>query len=199
MPASTSLPLDADCAASCASRSEARYPDVAMDWWGSPGGEYAPEAPGRGGPPRLGPGRHRRRAIRPARSRRRGPAPMTRGVLPDRHLTSAVLAAQNEMMVSRWLDSGSFASRYRGTSGESRGHQRRAPGAEPVEGPPARRADRVPCRQGTVRQAPVLAAVDAAAEAGLPVAVHLETGTGSACRRPVGPARSTSSTSASPP
>ena len=40
---------------------------------------------------------------------------MTRGILPDRHLTSAVLSAHNQMMVSRWLESAEFGDHFRGT------------------------------------------------------------------------------------
>ena len=41
--------------------------------------------------------------------------PMTGGVIPDWHLGNAVLAATNEMMVERWLDSGSYRDKFRGT------------------------------------------------------------------------------------
>ncbi len=41
--------------------------------------------------------------------------PMTRGIMPDRHLGTAIAAAHNEMMVSRWLDDNPYADRYRGT------------------------------------------------------------------------------------
>jgi uncharacterized protein len=42
--------------------------------------------------------------------------PMTAAsILPDWHLGSAILAATNQMLVERWLDSGSYAERFRGT------------------------------------------------------------------------------------
>ena len=41
--------------------------------------------------------------------------PMTRGIMPDRHLGTAIAAAHNEMMVSRWLEDNPYADRFRGT------------------------------------------------------------------------------------
>src|SRR6201999_3688157 len=41
--------------------------------------------------------------------------PMARGIMPDRHLGSALHAAHNEMMVSKWLEHSHFGDRYRGT------------------------------------------------------------------------------------
>ena len=35
---------------------------------------------------------------------------MTRGIMPDRHLGTAIAAAHNEMMVTRWLDDPSTAT-----------------------------------------------------------------------------------------
>lgn len=36
-------------------------------------------------------------------------------ILPDWHLGTAILAATNEMLAERWLESGTYADRYRGT------------------------------------------------------------------------------------
>lgn len=36
-------------------------------------------------------------------------------ILPDWHLGSAILSATNRMLAERWLDSGTYADRYRGT------------------------------------------------------------------------------------
>jgi uncharacterized protein len=42
--------------------------------------------------------------------------PMTAAaILPDWHLGSAILSATNQMLVERWLDSGTYAERFRGT------------------------------------------------------------------------------------
>lgn len=41
--------------------------------------------------------------------------PMSAGILPDRHLGTAVLAATNQMMVERWLDSGTYKDKFLGT------------------------------------------------------------------------------------
>ena len=40
---------------------------------------------------------------------------MTRGIMPDRHLGTAIAAAHNEMMVSRWLEHEAIGERFRGT------------------------------------------------------------------------------------
>src|SRR5258708_37374429 len=76
-------------------------PDVEMDWWGRPGGEYAPEALGAGEDyPASDPD-----ITCAALFGLRGVDvtvlhPMTRGVLPCRHLPGARRAAQNTMIVS---------------------------------------------------------------------------------------------------
>jgi uncharacterized protein len=91
-------------------------PDVQMDWWSRPGGDYADAAKDKGedrpasDPDITGDHLFNQNKVDIAVLH-----PMTRGVGPDRHLTSAVLAAHNEMMVSRWLDEGTYADRYRGT------------------------------------------------------------------------------------
>ena len=156
-------------------------PDVQMDWWGRPGGDYAEAASDTGedhpasDPDITGHQLFNRRGVDVAILH-----PMTRGVLPDRHLTSAVLAAHNEMMVSRWLDSGKFADRYRGTirvnpediSGALRelGRWKDHPRVVQIGVPMQTRE-----LYGKPQFWPLW---DAAADAGLPVAVHMETGTG---------------------
>ncbi len=156
-------------------------PDVQMDWWARPGGEYAQAATETGeshpasDPDVTGDQLFNRRGVDVAVLH-----PMTRGVLPDRHLTSAVLAAHNEMMVSRWLDSGEFADRYRGTirvnpediSGALReiGRWKDHPRVVQIGIPMQTREP-----YGKPQFWPLW---DAAAAAGLPVAVHLETGNG---------------------
>jgi predicted TIM-barrel fold metal-dependent hydrolase len=156
-------------------------PDVQMDWWSRPGGDYAEEARDTGedhpasDPDITGDWLFNRQNVDVAILH-----PMTRGVLPDRHLTSAVLAAHNEMMVSRWLDQGAFADRYRATirvnpediSGALREIKRWKDHPQVVQlGVPMQTRE----LYGKPQFWPLW---DAAAEAGLPVAVHLEGGTG---------------------
>jgi predicted TIM-barrel fold metal-dependent hydrolase len=155
-------------------------PDVEMDWYGAPGGEYAPntsvggEYPG-SDPEKAGCLLFEDRGVDLAIVH-----PMTRGILPDRHLTTAVLAAHNEMMVERWLDSGTYADRFRGTLR-----------VNPVDIEGAlREIERWGSHPKVVQLGVPLQAIDpygkpqywplweAAAAAGLPVAVHIETGTG---------------------
>src|SRR6202048_860315 len=157
------------------------FPDYEMDWYGAPGGEYAP---GTEGPDRKYPGsdpdfvgkqlfdeRGVPRAIRP---------PMTRGIMPDRHLGTAIAAAHNEMMVSRWLDDNAYADRYRGTirvnpddvTGalreiEKYGDHPRLGQAGSPRPPRACPAKPQPWPMGK-----------APAEANLPVSVHIEVGAG---------------------
>ena len=156
-------------------------PDYEMDWYGAPGGEYAPAArPPDGGYPGSDPelvGRHLfvDRGVDIAVLH-----PMTRGNLPDRHLNTAVYAAHNRMMVERWLEGSSYADRFRGTIRVN---------VEDVEGA-LQEIERwkdhprvvqlgVPLQTralyGHPRYEPIW---KAAAEAGLPVAVHVEVGSG---------------------
>ena len=156
-------------------------PDVEMDWYGAPGGEYAPEAlstsedyPG-SDPDVVGPRLFGQRGVDIAILH-----PMTRGVLPDRHLTTAMLSAHNEMMVSRWLDSGEYYERYRGTI---RVNPEDVPGAireiSRWKGHPRVVQVGVPMQTRELYGKPQFWPLwEAAAEANLPVAVHLETGQG---------------------
>ncbi len=92
------------------------FPDYEMDWYGAPGGEYAPNAEG---PDRQYPGSDPEFVANELFSKRGVDVailhPMGRGIMPDRHLGSALHAAHNEMMVSRWLESDEFGDRFRGT------------------------------------------------------------------------------------
>jgi predicted TIM-barrel fold metal-dependent hydrolase len=92
------------------------FPDYEMDWYGAPGGEYAhgTQGPDRGYPgsdPNVV-GNHLfiERGVDVAVLH-----PMGRGIMPDRHLGTALHAAHNEMMVARWLEHGEFGDRFRGT------------------------------------------------------------------------------------
>ena len=87
--------------------------------------------------------------------------PMGRGIMPDRHLGTAILAAHNEMMVSRWLEHPELGERFRGTirvnPDDISGALREI---DKLQEPPARRADRHPAAvPRALRQAAVLGAV----------------------------------------
>jgi uncharacterized protein len=92
------------------------FPDVEMDWYGAPDGEYAPgiveASEGYPGSDPRQVGRHlfEERGVDVAILH-----PMTRGIMPDRHLGTAILAAHNEMLAERWLDDEEYGERYRGT------------------------------------------------------------------------------------
>jgi len=92
------------------------FPDYEMDWYGAPGGEYAPgidslTQPYPGSDPELvGRDLFEKRGVDVAILH-----PMTRGIMPDRHLGTAIAAAHNQMLVSRWLDDNRYADRFRGT------------------------------------------------------------------------------------
>jgi hypothetical protein len=93
------------------------FPDYEMDWYGAPGGEYAdgtrgPDCgyPG-SNPDVVGDYLFSERGVDVAVLH-----PMGRGIMPDRHLGTALHAAHNEMMVSRWLQSSEFGDRFRGTN-----------------------------------------------------------------------------------
>nr|WP_280336480.1 amidohydrolase family protein [Nocardia wallacei] len=159
-------------------------PDAEMDWYGAPGGEYAA---GTRGPSSRGPGRGYPGSdpefVGEQLFVERGVDiavlhPMTRGILPDRHLTTAVLAAHNEMMVTRWLESNRFAARYRGTI---RVNPEDIPGAlreiRRYAGHPGIVQVGIPLQSRELYGKPQFWPLwEAAAEAGLPVAAHIETG-----------------------
>jgi predicted TIM-barrel fold metal-dependent hydrolase len=156
-------------------------PDVDMDWYAAPGGEYAPgfaggpAAAAGSDPDAVGHELFDRRGVDVAVLH-----PMTRGTLPDRHLNSAVLAAHNEMMVSRWLDAGQYARRYRGTI---RVNPEDVAGAlaeiERWRDHPGVVQIGVPLQSRELYGKPQFWPIwAAAAAANLPVAVHIETGVG---------------------
>lgn len=92
------------------------FPDYEMDWYGAPGGEYVP---GTDGPQRRYPGSDPEVVAQHLFAERGVDVavlhPMTRGVMPDRHLGSAIAAAHNEILVSRWLDHPEYGEQFRGT------------------------------------------------------------------------------------
>jgi predicted TIM-barrel fold metal-dependent hydrolase len=92
------------------------FPDYEMDWYGAPGGEYVK---GSKGPDRQYPGSHPELVAEELFGRRGVDVailhPMTRGVMPDRHLGTALAAAHNEMMVKRWLEDSEYGDKFRGT------------------------------------------------------------------------------------
>jgi predicted TIM-barrel fold metal-dependent hydrolase len=92
------------------------FPDYEMDWYGAPGGEYAP---GTKGPNREYPGSDVDIVAQQLFVDRGVDIavlhPMTRGIMPDRHLGTAIAAAHNEMMVSRWLEHDTYGEKFRGT------------------------------------------------------------------------------------
>ena len=156
-------------------------PDVEMDWYGAPGGEYAPEVtehtegyPG-SDPAQVGRHLFEERGIDVAILH-----PMTRGTLPDRHLTTAVLAAHNDMLAQRWLDDATYGERFRGTirvcpediAGALREIERWAGHPRMVQVGVALQSREL---YGKPQFMPLW---EAAAGHGLPVAVHIETGTG---------------------
>lgn len=157
------------------------YPDVEMDWYGAPGGEYAPGTVlSEGGYPGSEPD-----AVGQVLFDERGADiailhPMTRGIMPDRHLGTAIASAHNEMMISRWLDSGAYADRYRGTlrvnpediSGAVREIERWGSHPRVVQ-------IGIPLQSRELYGKPQFWPLwEAAADAHLPVAVHIETGSG---------------------
>ena len=105
---------------------------------------------------------------------------MTRGIMPDRHLGTAIAAAHNEMMVSRWLEDNSYADRYRGTirvnpddiTGALREIDKYADHPRVVQ-------IGVPLQSREVYGKPQYWPLwEAAVEANLPVSVHIEVGAG---------------------
>ena len=100
--------------------------------------------------------------------------------MPDRHLGSALLAAHNEMMVARWLEHDEFGDRFRGTirvnpddiAGALREIERWRAHPRMVQ-------IGVPLQSRELYGKPqFLPLWEAAADAGLPVAVHIESGNG---------------------
>ena len=153
-----------------------------MDWYGAPGGEYLK---GARGPDRQYPGLGSRARGRRSCSTKRGVDvailhPMTRGIMPDRHLGTAIAAGHNEMMVTRWLDAREFGERFRGTirvnpddiAGALREIAKYKDHPRVVQiGMPLQSRE----LYGKPQFWPLW---EAAVDAGLPVAVHIEVGAG---------------------
>ena len=157
------------------------FPDYEMDWYGAPGGEYAK---GTAGPDRGYPGSDPRLVAEHLFVERGVDIavlhPMTRGMMPDRHLGTALAAAHNEMLVSRWLDDDAFGDRFRGTirvcpddiAGALREIDKYKDHARVVQ-------IGIPLQSRELYGKPQFWPLwDAAAAAGLPVAVHIESGEG---------------------
>ena len=157
------------------------FPDYEMDWYGAPGGEYTK---GTQGPDREYPGSHPEIAAKHLFEDRGVDVailhPMTRGIMPDRHLGTAIASAHNEMMVTRWLDHPEFGERFRGTlrvnpddiAGALRDLDRYKDHPRIVQlGVPLQSRE----LYGKPQYWPLW---EAAADAGLPVAVHFEVGSG---------------------
>jgi uncharacterized protein len=157
------------------------FPDYESDWYGTPGGEYANDTGGRD----IGyPGSNPEFVATELFSNRGVDVavlhPMSRGIMPDRHLGSALHAAHNEMMVSRWLEHSEFGDRFRGTIRVN---------PDDVSGA-LREIDKwrahprvvqigIPLQSRELYGKPQFWPLwEAAAQAGLPVAVHIETGEG---------------------
>ncbi|MBJ7386387.1 MAG: amidohydrolase family protein [Mycolicibacterium sp.] len=156
------------------------FPDYEMDWYGAPGGEYLESSQGPDGqypgsdPELVAEELFDRRGVDVAVLH-----PMTRGIMPDRHLGSAIAAAHNEMLVTRWLD-GEFGNRFRGTirvnpddvAGALReiDKYRDHPGVVQIG---------IPLQSRELYGKPQFWPLwDAAVDANLPVAVHIEVGAG---------------------
>jgi predicted TIM-barrel fold metal-dependent hydrolase len=156
-------------------------PDYEMDWYGAPGGEYSPLAEvADGGYPGSDPEIVGRQLFLERGVDVAVLHPMTRGNLPDRHLNTAVYAAHNQMMVDRWLENDTYGERFRGTvrvnvedvDGALKEIERWREHPRVVQlGVPLQTRD----LYGHPRYEPIWRA---AAEAGLPVAVHIEVGSG---------------------
>jgi predicted TIM-barrel fold metal-dependent hydrolase len=157
------------------------FPDYEMDWYGAPGSEYARDTrgPDRGypgsDPDFVGNHLFNEHGVDVAVLH-----PMGRGIMPDRHLGSALAAAHNEMMMSRWLESGQFADRFRGTirvnPDDIAGALREL--ATYKDHPQVVQIG-IPLQSRELYGKPQFWPLwEAAAEANLPVAVHIETGEG---------------------
>ncbi len=157
-------------------------PDYEMDWYGAPGGEYLE---GTRGPDRQYPGSDPAFVAQQLFGDRGGVDvavlhPMGRGIMPDRHLGTAILAAHNEMLVSRWLDHPEFGERFRGTirvnPDDIRGALREI---DKYKDHPRVVQIGIPLQSRELYGKPQFWDLwQAAVDAGLPVATHIETGEG---------------------
>lgn len=160
--------------------SDRGFPDYEMDWYGAPGGEYVSWAQRDG----IYPGSDPEFAARQLFGERGIDLailhPMTRGLMPDRHLGTAIAAAHNEMLARRWLEHETYGERFRGTI-------RVVP--DDIEGA-LKQIERwkdhprmvqigIPLQSHALYGKPQFWPLwEAAADAGLPVAVHTEVGSG---------------------
>ena len=158
------------------------YPDPDVAWFAPPGPRYAE---GTGGPGGAHPGSDPELTGRAIFAERGFDYailhPMSSAaILPDWHLGSAILAATNQMMVERWLDSGTYARQFRGTirvnpndvDGAVREIQR-------WQGHPRVVQIGLPMQTQEPYGRPFYRPLwRAACDAGLPVAVHIEMGVG---------------------
>ncbi|MBI5341206.1 amidohydrolase family protein [Mycobacterium sp. BK558] len=157
------------------------FPDYEMDWYGAPGGEYAKGTQGADG---QYPGSDVATVAEHLFTDRGVDAavlhPMTRGIMPDRHLGTAIAAAHNEMMVTRWLEHDEYGARFRGTirvnpddiTGALREIEKYRDHPRVVQiGVPLQSRE----LYGKPQYWPLW---EAAVDAGLPVAVHIEVGNG---------------------
>lgn len=154
------------------------FPDYEMNWYGAPGGEYAK---GTKGPDRQYPGSDPDVAAQHLFTDRGVDIailhPMTRGIMPDRHLGTALAAAHNAMMVTRWLE---HDERFRGTI---RVNPDDIVGAlreiDKYKDHPRVVQIGIPMQSRELYGKPQFWPLwEAAAAAGLPVAVHIEGGAG---------------------
>lgn len=157
------------------------FPDYDMNWYGAPGGEYAD---GTEGPDRRYPGSDPDVVAQHLFGERGVDVavlhPMTRGIMPDRHLGTAIAAAHNEMMVTRWLDHPEYGERFRGTirvnPDDITGALREI---DKYRDHPRVVQIGVPLQSRELYGKPQFWPLwEAAADAGLPVAVHIEVGAG---------------------
>ncbi|MGU3501102.1 amidohydrolase family protein [Mycobacterium sp. C31M] len=157
------------------------FPDYEMDWYGAPGGEYLRDAKG---PNREYPGSDVGLVAAHLFDDRGVDVavlhPMTRGIMPDRHLGTAIASAHNEMMVTRWLDHPEHGNRFRGTirvnPDDITGALREI---ETYKDHPRVVQIGIPLQSRELYGKPQFWPLwDAAAAADLPVAVHIEVGAG---------------------
>jgi predicted TIM-barrel fold metal-dependent hydrolase len=157
------------------------FPDYDMNWYGAPGGEYAR---GTEGPDRRQPGSNPDVVAKQLFDERGVDVavlhPMTRGIMPDRHLGTAIAAAHNEMMVTRWLEHSEHGEKFRGTirvnpddiAGALREIDKYSDHPRVVQ-------IGVPLQSRELFGKPQFWPLwEAAADANLPVAVHIEVGAG---------------------
>ncbi|GFM21144.1 MULTISPECIES: amidohydrolase family protein [Mycobacteriaceae] len=157
------------------------FPDYEMDWYGAPGGEYADRTTG---PDDQYPGSDPDVVAKHLFTDRGVDVailhPMTRGIMPDRHLGTALAAAHNEMMVTRWLEHPELGQKFRGTlrvnPDDIAGALREI---DKYKDHPRVVQLGIPLQSRELYGKPQYWALwEAAVDAGWPVAVHFEVGSG---------------------